>query len=106
MDILKLNTSPTFQFIPRKVLTVSDLSIKLINELNQKTQTILCTVAILPNENYTITLATFPTGKANDKFSYTLLNGLEIVSLGKLMIVSENENVQDYSKKSVNKFYK
>jgi len=106
MDILKLNTSPTFKFIPRYELSVSELSIKLINELNQKTQTILCTVSILPNENYNITLATFPTGKANDKFSYTLLNGLEIVSLGKLMIVSENENVQDYSKKTVNKFYK
>jgi len=88
MDILKLNTSPTFQFIPRSVLDNNpEMSIKLINELNQKTQTILCAVSILPNENYNITLASFPTGKANDKFSYTLLNGLEIVSFGKLMIV-------------------
>lgn len=110
MDILKINTSPAFEIVPRYNLdTTKSLKIDLVKESNQTTQTILTTsVVLLANENYLITLASFPLGTANDKFSYILSENVsgKVVSFGKLMIVSEDEIVQDYSKKPVNKFYK
>ncbi len=110
MNVLKLNTTPAFEVVPRYNLDTNQvLKIDLVKESNQTTQTILTTsVVLLQNENYLITLASFPTGIANDKFSYILSENISgtVVSFGKLMIVDENEIVQDYSKKSVNKFYK
>ena len=89
MDILKKNNSPSFQIVPRKVLNSSKIF---------KFQ--------LKNENYQVTLATFPTGKIGDKISYTLLQDDEVVLLGKILITSQTENIQDNSKKTNNKFYK
>lgn len=110
MNVLKINTSPIFEIVPRYNLdTTKVLKIDLVKESNQTTQTILTTsVVLLQNENYLIALASSPTGIANDKFSYILSENIsgKVVSFGKLMIVDENEIVQDFSKKSVNKFYK
>ena len=109
MNILKQNTSPVLFIIPRNNNFGVFLKLQLVNEMNQKTQNVLtASISKLPNENISITLVSFPTGKVGDKFSYTLLDDVtnEIVCLGKLMIVSENENIQDYEKKSNNKFYK
>ena len=107
MDILKKNTSPTFQIVPRKVLDDSKVfTFQLKNEMSQKSQEILATILLLQNENYQVTLATFPTGKIGDKISYTLLQDNEVVLLGKILIASQTENIQDYSKKTNNKFYK
>ena len=103
MNILKINTPPIFQFIPRKEFEGS-VTIKLISETKGSTQTINCTTNLLPNENYNIHLSTFPSGKANETFSFTILNGNEVLCLGKLMIVSETEIVQNHSKKT-NKYY-
>lgn len=107
MNILKINTSPIFEICPRIELNVNDAhTIVLKSEFTQAIQTISASVLLLQNENYLLTLQSFPTGKAGEKFSYTIQNlANEIVSLGKLMIVSEFENIQDYSKKSNNKFY-
>ena len=106
MDILKKNTSPSFQIVPRKVLEDSKVfTFQLKNEMSQRKEDILATISLLPNENYQITLASFPTGKIGDKISYTLLQDDEVVLLGKILIASQTENIQDYSKKTNNKFY-
>ena len=107
MDILKKNTSPSFQIVPRKVLDSSKIfKFQLKNEMSQKSQEILATILLLQNENYQVTLAKFPTGKIGDKISYTLLQDNEVVLLGKILITTETENIQDYSKQTNNKFYK
>jgi hypothetical protein len=107
MDILNKNTSPIFTIVPRKKIFYGDiLKIKLVNEMSSISQDIFIShFRILENENIIITLASFPTGKINDKFSYQIINDdtNEIVCMGKLIIVSENENIQDYSKKLNNK---
>ena len=108
MDVLKKNTTPTFEIVPRFNLNTSqDYIFEIVNEFTQKKETILSTVQLLPNENYSITMATFPKGKINEKLSYSILNSVgEVVSLGRFIILSETENVQDYSKQNNTKFYK
>ncbi len=106
MNILKLNTSPSFQIVPRRKLTSQNLTIELVKEGSQTSQTINATATLLPNENYTLLLASFPNGKVNDKFSFTILESTEIVCLGKLMIVSQTEIIQDYAKKTTSKYYR
>lgn len=106
MDILKKNTSPSFEIVPRKVLDISKVfKFQLKNEMSQNKSEILANVSLLQNENYQITLVSFPLGKVGDKISYTLLQGNEVILLGKMLITSETENIQDYSKKTNNKFY-
>lgn len=106
MDILKQNTSPQFEIVPRKKLdTAVVFKMFLISEATQAVQEINISVALLANENYTATLASFPIGKVREKFSYTILQTQEVVSLGKLMIISETESVQDFTTKTNNKFY-
>lgn len=107
MDILKKTTSPQFEIVPRRALDISHVfTFQLKNEMTQKTQDILADVVFLPNENYKITMRSFPTSKIGDKFSYILLEGTDIVLMGKILVVGASENIQDYSKKSNNKFYK
>lgn len=107
MDILKKNTTPSFQIVPRKVLDSSKVfKFQLKNEMSQVASEILANVSFLPNENYQITLISFPISKIGDKFSYTLLQDNEVVLLGKILITNQTENIQDYSKKTNNKFYK
>ena len=106
MDILKKNTSPSFEIVPRKVLDISKVfKFQLKNEMSQNKSEILANVFLLQNENYQITLASFPISKIGDKISYTLLQDDEVVLLGKILIASQTENIQDYSKKTNNKFY-
>lgn len=107
MNILRKNTIPKFEIVPREKLNVSDeFTVNTIGEFSQKKQTILATVILLLNENYLIEMASFPVGKEGEKFSYTILDpNTKIVSLGKFMIVSEFETIQDYSKKQNTKFY-
>lgn len=108
MDILKQNTDPVFTIVPRYDLDELALyRIDLKNEMSQKTESIDCTLELKPNENAVLMLESFPAGKIGDKFSYSLIETVadKVVCLGRLMIVSETENIQDYSKKSNNKFY-
>ena len=108
MDILKKNTVPAFQIVPRKTLLVSDLlKIELRNESTNLKQLINCTFTLLPNENYLLTLVTFPSGILGAKFSYSLFNRVtnELLLLGKLIIFAENQAPQDYSNQTNNNFY-
>ena len=106
MNVLKINTSPTFQIVSRKKLTNLNLTIKLAKEATQIEQTINATATLLPNENYNLLLASFPNGVANDKFSFIVFDGSEIVCLGKLMIIAPTEVVKKYTKKTTPKYYK
>ena len=108
MNILKKNTIPSFQIVPRRDLNISEVfKIELKNESSQKKQNIICAVDLLANENFTLSLETFPTGKIGDKFSYSLFDNTtnELILMGKLMIVSENENIQNYEKSINSKYY-
>jgi len=103
MHILRKNTTPVFEIVPRKVLDISKTYFfNLKNEYTTETQTIESSIELLANENYTITMLEFPTGKINEKFSFELKEETtnEIVSIGQIMIVDEDEVVQDYSKKT------
>ncbi len=103
MHILRKNTTPAFEIVPRKVLDVSKAYFfNLKSEYTNETQIVESSVVLLSNENYTITMSEFPTGKINEKISYELKEETtnEIVLIGQIMIVDQNEVVQDYSKKT------
>jgi hypothetical protein len=107
MHILRKNTYPIFEIVPRKSLdTTKAYFFYLKNEYTNSEQVIESIAQLLPNENYLITMFDFPTGKTNEKFSFELKEETtnEIVLIGQLMIVDENEVVQDYSKKTNTKY--
>ena len=107
MHILRKNTTPAFEIVPRKVLDISKaFFFYLKNEYTTETQIVESSVELLSNENYTITMAEFPTGKINEKISFELKEETtnDIVLIGQIMIVDENEVVQDYSKKTNTKY--
>ena len=107
MHILRENTDPIFEIVPRKTLSDITYFMFLKSEYTQAVQTIECTKELLPNENYNITLVTFPVGNENEKFSFELKDILnEVICIGQLMIVSEFADVQNYTKVSNTKFYK
>ena len=103
MHILRKNTTPVFEIVPRKKLDVSKTYFfNLKNEYTTEIQTAESSVVLLSNENYNITMSEFPEGKINEKISFELKeeNTNDIVLIGQIMIVDENEVVQDYSKKT------
>ena len=103
MHILRKNTTPAFEIVPRKVLDISKaFFFHLKNEYTNEIQKVESSVELLSNENYTITMSEFPIGKINEKISFELKEETtnEIVLIGQIMIVDENEVVQDYSKKT------
>lgn len=107
MHILRKNTTPAFEIVPRKVLDVSkSYFFHLKNEYTTETQIVESSIVLLPNENYKITMLDFPNGKINEKISFELKEETtnEIVLIGQLMIVDENEVVQDFSKKTNTKY--
>ena len=101
MNILKINTPASFEIVPRTKINISDsYRIELVNDFNDETQSIsINSLTLLPNENYTIILSSFPVSVAGDKFSYFIKENVlnKIICVGKLMVVSENENIQEYS---------
>ena len=106
MYILKQNTTPEIEIVPRKVLDLnSDYVFFIRNEYTNALEQISSTIELLPNENYKVTLDDFPTGKINEKFTFELKEENEIVLIGQFIIVDENENVQDYSKQTNSKYY-
>lgn len=108
MNILRKNTDPVFQIVPRENLNTDNaFKIHLKNEDTQVVQEINATFSLLENENYNITLESFPTGNIHEKFSFTIIEILtnNVVSLGKILIVDENESVQGYTTIETNNFY-
>lgn len=108
MNILKKTEPPVFEIITRIPFDTSEnLALVITSENSKKIQTITANAVLLPNENYLLTLESFPEGKTDEKFSYSLLveNTKVLLSLGRLMILAQNEDVQNYSKKENTKFY-
>jgi len=109
MNVIKKNKDPYFEIVPRLSYDISEeLEITLTSENNGRSQTILATSSELPNENYLIELSSFPEGKTGEKFSYSISVKAthKLLSLGKLIILSENEDVQNFSAKENTKFYR
>ena len=109
MDILKRNLAVVIEVVPRvEINTALAFTMTLKNEATQATQTRACTFVLLANENYNLTLNSFPTGNDYSKFSYIVKQNTnsEVVLRGKLMIVSETEDLQNYNRSQTNKFYK
>ena len=103
MHILRKNTTPAFEIVPRKVLVVSKaFFFHLKSEYTTEIQIVESWIELLPNENYNVTMLLFPIGKINEKITFELKEETtnDIVLIGQIMIVDENEVVQDYSKKT------
>jgi hypothetical protein len=103
MHILRKNTTPVFEIVPRKKLDVlKTYFFNLKNEYTTEVQVVGGSVVLLSNENYNITMSEFPNGKINEKISFELKEETtnDVVLIGQIMIVDENEVVQDYSKKT------
>ena len=66
MHILRENTDPIFEIVPRKNLTDISYFLSLKSEYTQEVQVIECTKELLQNENYNITLESFPVGNENE----------------------------------------
>ena len=106
MHILRKDTTPIFEIVPRKTLLDVAYFLNLKSEYTTEVQVINCTSTLLPNENYNIELDSFPIGNINEKFSFELTNELnEVLCIGQLMIVSELADVQNYTKISNTKYY-
>jgi len=109
MDIIKRDTALVIEVVPRVLIdTGAAFTMTLKNEDKQTSQTRACTFTLLANENYNLTLNSIPTGADYSKFSYIVKNNAsnEVVLRGKLMIVSENEDLQNYNRTQTNRFYK
>ena len=106
MDIIKKNTIATFEIVPR-FLPDTECEVFLVNENTREKETLTCLTDKLPNENYFLTFTTFPKGKIGHKIAYTIIDEEtnEITVMGKMMIVDENEDIQNYLKKTNTKFY-
>jgi len=110
MDVIKKDTPPIIILVPRIDLDVSEvLKFRFTNEFSTAKLIILSsTITALDNGTYSVLLEELPDVKIGDKFSYTVVinDTGEVVSLGKLIILAEDESIQDYTKASTNKFYK
>lgn len=110
MNILREDLAPLLYIIPRYKLA-EDIVLKFvfINEGTGEVEEILSNSTLLiSNETTEVELLKIPDGKAGDKFSYIATDNATntIVSLGKAMVVSENEDIQDYSRNATNNLYK
>jgi hypothetical protein len=103
MNVLKKNTLPTFEIVPRRDLdTEKAHSFLAENEFTHETQFIRATIAKKINGNYNITLDEFPDG---EKLAYEIKDVKEVVSMGKMLIIEENQSVQDYEPINSKKYY-
>lgn len=110
MNILREDLAPLLYIAPRYKLA-SDVVLKFVftNEGTGEVEEILSNSALLiSNETTEVELLKIPDGKTGDKFSYIATDNVtsSVVCFGKAMLVSENEDIQDYSRNSTNNFYK
>ena len=102
MIVLKIDTPPTFEIVPRRNLDVNkNYSAVIEDEFTHEMQVIPATIEKKTNENYNITLATFPTG---EKLAYEIKDSDEVVSMGKMLIINPTQTIQDYEKNN-QKYY-
>jgi len=95
MKVLFLETPYTFSLIPRVYPLESDtLILSLRNEITDTVSTPDITFTVTDKVN--VTIVELLGLKSKDKFEIELKNGSEIIYLGKLIVLDENTNVQNY----------
>jgi hypothetical protein len=97
MKVLFLNTPLIFSLIPRKYPDISDiLSLQLRNESTNITINNAVYFSTDERKLY-IELTTQPAEfKTQNKYEITLLNGLEIIYKGKLIVLESGTDIQNY----------
>lgn len=96
MKVLFLNTELKFSLIPRTFpLLIDNLVLNLRNEITN--------VELNPSITFTITdklniiIASQPSDfKSQNKYEIELKNGTDVIYLGKLLILEQGTNVQNY----------
>ena len=108
MDILRQNTTPILYLVPREDFdTGYSLSFEFTNEATDEVETIeSSTIEVLPNEIYKVELTSFPISEIGDKFSYNVYLSDFLIAMGKLLISSEDDDLQNYNTNDTNDFYK
>jgi hypothetical protein len=103
MKVLFFNEPLTFSCIPRRY-TIENLSLTLRNELTD--------VVINPNITHTIdnklniTIETQPTDfQIQNKYEFTLKDGDYLLYSGKLIVLKQNTDVQNYEYNTQNNEY-
>jgi hypothetical protein len=97
MKVLFLNTPLEFSLIPRKYPFISDeLTLSLRNETTGLLINPVITFTV--SDKLDITLTTQPLDfKTQNKYEVTLLNDSEIIYKGKLIVLEEGTDVQNYN---------
>jgi hypothetical protein len=98
MKILFLDTNYTFKFIPRIEILQNDALI--VDLKNEYTKVITDNIenSFILNGNYVkITLNLLPLGaKHRDKFELSITKNNEVVYLGKILVLNEGTDIQNY----------
>jgi hypothetical protein len=104
MKVIKINEIEQFNCVPRNYPSVSDeLTVTLINEMTNEPINLSFTFSI-SDAYLTIIVNEIPNDfKSGEKYSITIKNITKnnyIIYLGKLMIVDENTDIQNYEYQS------
>ena len=97
MKVLFLETPLIFSLIPRKYPDIIDtLSLELRNESTNTVLNPLISFSIDERKLY-VELTTQPADfKTQNKYEITLLNGVEIIYKGKLIVLEAGTDIQNY----------
>ena len=97
MKVLFLQTPLIFSLIPRKYPDISDiLSLELRNESTNTVLNPAISFSIDERKLY-VELTTQPADfKTQNKYEITLLNGVEIIYKGKLIVLEAGTDIQNY----------
>jgi len=106
MKVIKLNTPFELSAVLRIVPTIGDVLIfTAINEFSQVeiTQTLTWTIK---NDRLLFTLASNVDFKAGNKYEISISNNTKIIYLGKMIVVNELTDIQNYtpSKQTTQRF--
>lgn len=98
MKILYLDNPFTFKFIPRIEILENDILIVDLKNEYTKVSTENVDNTFILNGNYIIiTLNSLPLGaKHRDKFELSIIKDNEVVYLGKILVVNEGTDIENY----------
>jgi hypothetical protein len=105
MKVLLLNTPLILKLVPRKYPILSDSLVLTLR--NEATNTIITPEITFTTDNYlNISILNQPNDfKAQNKYEITVKNGSEIIYMGKLIVLEEGTDVQNYEYKTQNNEY-
>ena len=101
MKVLKLNTSFEISAVVRIAPVLGDvLKVTAINEFSENSKEYTLTWVYLRNR-LTFTLPDTNTDfKASNKYEITIKNGVNIIYLGKMIVVNQATDIQNYTPSS------